>query len=173
VAFYYLCRGIDERSVAEETSVKSISREHTFNADSFDREEWQKTLHALSEDIARRARQQDVKGQTVFITYRTPDFRRHTRQRTLLQPTNVAKLIYEKGLEILHQIQERSLRLIGIGISGLYEEVQTNLFEEPAITKKLEISEYVADSIRRKFGDSALKKGLEIDGKKNCQNRSN
>ncbi len=170
VVYYYLSRGIDDRPVGEDGAVKSISREKTFNTDTSDREVWKKTLHALAQDVARRARQYGVKGYTVFLTYRTPDFSRHTRQKSLSDPTNIARVIYEQVLPLLDQVQVFSLRLIGLGITKLDEELQTSLFDVPPITKKLEISEAVADKIRQRFGSNVLRKGLEIDDGKETGN---
>jgi DNA polymerase-4 len=71
---FTLCQGIDDRPVSEESSVSSISREHTFNRDCADRDEWLRVLFILSQDVARQARQAGVKGATVVLTWRRPDF---------------------------------------------------------------------------------------------------
>ena len=166
VSLYYLCRGIDDRSVGDGDAIKSISREHTFNADSRDRAEWKKTLFLLTEDVARRARRYGVKGSTVFLTWRRPDFSRHTRRKSLPLPTNVPKLIYESVLELLECVHESSLRLIGVGITGLDNEFQMDLFAELNSLKTLEISEAVVDRLRARFGPGCIGKGPEIDTKK-------
>jgi nucleotidyltransferase/DNA polymerase involved in DNA repair len=163
--FYYLCRGIDNRPVMQEDSVKSISREHTFNVDCFDRQEWKKTLHQLSQDVARQARAIGVKASTVFLTYRRPDFSRHTRRKSLLEPTNLAKTIYETAILILEELDERCFRLIGVGITGLDQQIQLNLFAVPDSIGPLETCERVVDKINARFGSEVIKKGLEVGGK--------
>ncbi len=163
--FYYLCRGIDNRPVMQEDSVKSISREHTFNVDCFDRREWKKTLHQLSQDVARQARAIGVKASTVFLTYRRPDFSRHTRRKSLLEPTNLAKTIYETAILILEELDERCFRLIGVGITGLDQQIQLNLFAVPDSIGPLETCERVVDKINARFGSEVIKKGLEVGGK--------
>lgn len=164
-SYYYLCRGIDDRLVMEDCSVKSISREHTFNVDSFNKDEWKRTLHLLSQDVARRARQKGVKANTVFLTYRTPDFNRHTRRKTICEPTNLAKIIYDNVIDLLDNIDIRCVRLIGVGITGLDDQIQTSLFEKNSLSDTLEASERAVDSIISRFGTDVIKKGLEVNTK--------
>ncbi|HEX3019634.1 MAG TPA: DNA polymerase IV [Chitinispirillaceae bacterium] len=162
VSFYYLCRGIDHRPVINENSVKSISREHTFNVDSFDKQEWKKVLHALAQDVARQARYHGVKASTIFLTYRRPDFSRHTRRQSIAEPTSLARTIYEISTEILDSLDERCFRLIGVGITGLNQQFQTDLFHSLQATETLEASEMAVDKINARFGAGVIKKGLEI-----------
>ncbi len=162
VAFYYLCRGIDNRPVIQENSIKSISREHTFNADCFDRQEWEKTLHRLSQDVARQARDIGEKASTIFLTYRRPDFSRHTRRKSLLEPTNLAKTIYDTAISILEELDERCFRLIGVGVTGLAQQIQLNLFSAPDSSDPLETCERAVDKINARFGSEVIKKGLEV-----------
>jgi len=160
--FYYLCRGIDNRPVMQEDSVKSISREHTFNVDCFDRQEWKKTLHYLSQDVARQARSIGVKASTVFLTYRRPDFSRHTRRKSLMVPTNLAKTIYDTAIGMLEELDERCFRLIGVGITGLDSQIQLNLFAASDSIDPLETCERAVDKINARFGSEVIKKGLEV-----------
>ena len=125
---FALCRGIDDREVSSGEEMKSISREHTFNVDSRDREAWKRKIFELSQDVARQARAAEVKGGTVVLIYRKSDFSKHTKRKPLATSTNAAKFIYEAGLALLDGIEERALRLIGVGITGLDNDEQTDLF---------------------------------------------
>ena len=164
-ALYNLARGIDHRPVSSSDGSKSISREHTFPSDSSDRAEWQTTLYTLTQDVAKRARAGGVKGSTVFITWRRPDFTRHNRQKTLHPPTNVAKFIFEEAFGLLKEIREPALRLLGIGISGLDEPLQTDLFESADKRVQWEESEKAVDSLTSRFGTAVIKKGRELHGR--------
>lgn len=168
VTLFYLCRGIDEREIETVYHAKSISREHTFNVDSSDRNEWEKMLFILSQDVSRRARHGNVKGKTIVLTYRKTDFSRYSRRITLQQPINIAKLIYEHACALLRQVKEQSIRLIGVGLTGFDEIVQTSLFENETDTKDWEFSEQAIDKITSRFGENIIVKGREIvTGKKN------
>jgi DNA polymerase IV len=163
---YALCRGIDDRPVEEGGAAKSISREHTFNRDSPDREAWKSTLFSLAQDVARRARSEGVKGSTVVLAYRCADFSRHTKRRPLVCPTNAAKFIYEGALGLLDGVREKALRLIGLGITGLDNDEQTDLFAGQGAAASLEKAEAALDAITEKFGDKVIGKGREMGKKK-------
>jgi DNA polymerase-4 len=157
-----LARGIDDRPVGDDGSIKSISREHTFNVDSPDREAWKGILFSLSQDVARQARQQGVKARTVVLVYRRTDFSRHSSRKPLVYPTNTAKLVYEGVSDLLEGIREKALRLIGVGITGFEEEQQTNLFAGEKQAVALEKAEEVLDKVVEKFGEKVIGKGREM-----------
>jgi DNA polymerase-4 len=173
---YELSHGVDDRPVGGEGTAKSISREHTFNTDSPDRSEWQKVLFDLSQDVARHAREQGVRGATVVLTWRSSDFFRHSKRTTLSCPTDLAKFIFKEACTLLQDILEPKLRLIGVGITGLESEFQLDLFEQEEKSNALEISERAADMIVKRFGQDAIVKGSELParkggGKKGARNR--
>jgi DNA polymerase-4 len=163
---YELCRGIDERPVAEEREARSISREHTFNEDSPDREAWKRVIFSLAQDVARQARSAGIKGSTVVLIYRKTDFSKHTKRKPLVYPTNVAKFIYEGALDLLAGVHEKVLRLIGVGLTGLDEQLQTDLFAQEPKAAALEVAEAVVDRITQKYGDEVIGKGREMGRKK-------
>jgi nucleotidyltransferase/DNA polymerase involved in DNA repair len=167
---YALCRGIDDRPVAEERETRSISREHTFNEDSPDREAWKRVIFSLAQDVARSARSAGLKGSTVVLIYRKTDFSKHTKRKPLAYPTNVAKFIYEGALDLLGGVHEKALRLIGVGLTGLDEQVQTDLFAQERTAKALEVSETTVDLIVKRFGPTAIAKAREIKPAKHIEN---
>jgi DNA polymerase-4 len=169
ISLYHLCRGIDERPVHTDETCRSISREHTFAADSSDTQKWRDLLFDLTQDVSRRARKYGIRGSTVFIIWRRPDFSRHTRRKTLPRQTNVAKLIFEGALALLGEIREPSLRLLGVGLSGLDSPLQTDLFAEESGMRRWEASEAAMDELAGRFGRKVIKKGSEI--RKSTANR--
>jgi DNA polymerase-4 len=162
-----LCRGVDDRPLGGEGAAKSISREYTFNKDSPDREAWKCVLFSLAQDVARRARCAGAKGSTVVLIYRKADFSKHTKRKTLAFPTNVARFIYKNALELLTQVQEKALRLIGVGLTGLGSEEQTDLFAQEPRTAALEVAEAAMDRITERFGAEVIGKGRDINHKNN------
>jgi DNA polymerase IV len=163
---YALSRGIDDRPVNEAGEAKSISREHTFNVDSRDREAWKRVLFSLAQDVAHRARRDGAKGATVVLIYRKTDFSKHTKRSRLACPANVAKFIYEGAVGLLDEVHEKALRLIGIGLTGLDEQLQTDLFAREPATVALEVAEAAVDRIAQKYGDAVIGKGREMGRKK-------
>lgn len=171
ISLYNLCRGIDLRDIEEHEKAKSISREHTFNKDSIDTEEWYRTILSLSRDVSKRARKSNQKGKTIVLTYRTPDFKRFTRRLTLEQPTNLSKYIYENACILLEKeiLRIKGLRLIGVGITNFDKAIQTDLFENGTKTKAWNASEEAMDIISEHFGKDAIfraREATEINKKK-------
>jgi hypothetical protein len=101
-----------------------------------------------------------VKGRTVVLVYRRTDFSRHSKRMPLAYATNVARFIFEAALVLLDAVEERALRLIGVGLTGLDDELQTDLFSGEAAA--IEKAEAAADTIARKFGREIIGKGREI-----------
>jgi DNA polymerase-4 len=159
---YALCRGIDSRTVGPAEQTKSISREHTFNKDCADRSEWQSVLLSLTDDVARQARSEGLRGRTVFLTFRKPDFSRHTRRATQDQSVGTAKEIYEIVLRLLDEAAKtnKKFRLIGVGVTNFSETMQTNLFGSTA-NEAWEVSETAMDGILARYGDTAIFRGGE------------
>ena len=161
--FYDLCRGRDERPVASSGAPKSVSRETTFEHDCGDVRIWKQTLHELCADVARSCRRQALRGQTVFLTFRTADFTRATRQRKMAEPVCTADPIYKTVCSLLDKevFPGNVLRLIGAGVSDFVNEAQLSLFDSEA-AQKSEHSASAMDALCRKFGDKAVRLGREI-----------
>src|SRR5262249_61606284 len=85
-------RGIDPTPVGGGDPAKSVSHEHTFDVDTNDWEEIERTLLGLSEGVARRLRKGDVKAGTVAVKVRGSKFTTLPRQRSLPPPTDHADL---------------------------------------------------------------------------------
>jgi DNA polymerase IV len=166
--FYDLCRGIDTREVTLPETAKSISREYTFNQDSSDPLAWKSILLNLSDDVARQARKERLKGRTVFFTYRKSDFSRHTRRSTLNIPTNISHDIYGIATQLLEKVSKsiKKFRLIGVGLTNFSNVMQTNLFEQADKSHAWELSEAARDAIEKKFGDKSIFRASETQGSK-------
>ncbi len=162
-SLYFLSRGVDERSVETPDTLKSISREHTFRTDSSDRDDWRRVLLHLSEDVARRARRYGLKGSTVYLSYRLPDFSRHSKRMPLPCPCDVTKIIYEHSIKLLSLLQIRSLRLIGVGICDFSRDHQLDLFNSQEEIQTLESAERAVDTLLERFGSGSVTRGSEID----------
>lgn len=163
-ALYDLSRGIDKREVvSDEIAAKSLSREHTFQKDTYDRDLLERTLLGLAQDVAHRAREAGTKGRTVYLTFRLSDFTRHTRRRTLGEPTWLGKRVYEQVRELLDEIPRgQAVRLIGVGLTGFDTAVQTDLFGS-ADESDWERSEQTVDTLARKFGDNVVVRARQLE----------
>lgn len=153
-------RGQDERPVRTEREIKSISQEVTFSHDIHEDKAIEKTLTKLSTKVGRRLREKTLAGTTVKLKIRWPDFTTLTRQVTLPNPTNQDSEIIEAALGLLRKIRKsgQTVRLIGVGVSGLGEPIRQLELWEDGSQKELKLQEAL-DELKEKYGDKAIKRG--------------
>lgn len=119
--------GQDEDPVKTERSPKSISAETTFPTDISEPTELRETLNRLASNVAGQLSRKEVKGRTVTVKLRLSDFTTLTRQTTLNRSTNLESEVAETGWRLLEAelTPGRSLRLLGVGMSGFNEPVSS------------------------------------------------
>ncbi|MGL6016819.1 MAG: DNA polymerase IV, partial [Selenomonadaceae bacterium] len=151
-----LAHGRDEREVEPERATQSIGNEVTFAQDLTQQAQAECELLALAEKVGWRLRQAGVKARTVTLKIRTASFRTITRSRTLPDPTNFDRELYQTALDLYRQTAiGEGIRLLGITGSSLLLHEQESLFGIDDKQKKL----YQAvDSLKVRFGDSIITK---------------
>ncbi|WP_319762829.1 DNA polymerase IV [Maridesulfovibrio sp.] len=160
--------GIDPTPVTEGGAMKSSSAENTFGEDVSDIHTLKTLLLKQSERIAADIRRNGLKGRTVTLKIKFPDFRQITRSRTLDSRTSHAGTIYKTGCKLLdEELPLGPVRLIGIGISNFEERSrQLSLLddpEKPQENKKLEQLDKAIDQARNKFGSNILTRGRLLE----------
>jgi DNA polymerase IV len=129
-------RGMDPGILEERRKSHSVSNETTFEQDSSDPEIIRQSLLELSHEVAFRLIEAGETGCTVFIKLRFSDFSSTTAQKTLVQPVSSAEQLYTVARELLEKRYAggEKIRLIGVGVSGVYCEtggLQQELFADP------------------------------------------
>jgi len=123
-------RGVDPRPL-EVSSVRiSISHEETFARDIDDRERLHDEIRGMAESVAEHLRNRGQVARTVTTKLRYPDFSIRTRSTSLPMGTAEAARIGELACALLDRaLRDRPgpLRLVGVGVSGLTEDVQLSL----------------------------------------------
>jgi DNA polymerase-4 len=161
-----LSRGIDDRSVDPARETKSVSSETTFSEDIASLKALEKVLWSLSEKVSARLKTSALSGATVQLKLKTADFRLRTRARSLGEPTQLAARIFAAGRDLLaREIDGTKFRLIGIGVSNIdvAEKADSNDFIDLKAQRTKE-AEQAIDKVRKKFGKTAVVKGLVFDG---------
>jgi len=130
-----LACGIDETPLHGEAESKSISREVTFPFDVVETREIEKEVRRLARDVVSQLQDESLVCRTVRIKVRYPDFRTITRQTRLGSGTDSIHLIEALAMHLLRdrtRLDERGIRLIGVGVGNLSEtrERQLSLFQE-------------------------------------------
>ncbi len=155
---YAMARGLDDRPVGEEETVKSVSNEHTFDTDVTDAELLVDTLMVLAEKVAHRLRQQNIRGKTIHLKLRYFNFRTLTRSRTLPIYTALTEEIFTVARELLESNwdYQTPVRLLGVGVSHLVSEQQVQLSIWDVENEKKLKAEKVLDELQQKFGPMGL-----------------
>lgn len=155
--------GIDPRPVEPYTEPKSESAENTFARDTADLEELSVWLLRQAERVGRNLRARGLAGRTITLKLKDADFTQKTRSRTLQQPTNLTRVIYETALELLgERRQERPLRLIGVGVSHFEAGArQLSLLPDPEdpVNGREAALDAALDALRGKFGNRTVVRG--------------
>jgi DNA polymerase-4 len=147
--------GVDPSPVTGDAEAKSVSHEHTFDVDTSDIDEIERTLLALAEGVATRLRAGGVRAATVQVKVRDSAFRTVTRQRTLAEPTDLAEPIWHVALDLARpEILGRRIRLVGVGAHGLGEPAQLGLFAPDDDRRRKAVE--ATDAVRRRFGERAV-----------------
>jgi DNA polymerase-4 len=128
-----LSRADDDRPVVAEREAKSVSVEDTFADDVTDRARLEAVVERMARRVADRLRRGQLSGRTVTLKIRYHDFETHTRSTTLAGPTDSPTILARNAQALLAATDlGGGLRLVGVGVSGLADWVQDDLFDSDA-----------------------------------------
>ena len=152
--------GIDERPVGDDDGVKSVSNERTFFDYLEDKDELLAVVRALALKVARRLRQSGLTGKTVRVKLRWADYTTITRQVTLPQPTNHDSVIFghARDLVLANWKAGKKVRLVGVGVSSLEEDIQQLSLFDHDFQKERELLKAI-DGLQERFGADIIRKG--------------
>ena len=131
-AVYALARAEDDRPVMADREAKSVSVEDTFDTDIVDAALLSAVVDRMSRRVADRLARDRVSGRTITLKVRRHDFSTHTRSVTLPGPTDDGRAIARLATRLLAELDTSDgLRLLGVGVSGLADWIQDDLFTGP------------------------------------------
>jgi DNA polymerase-4 len=120
-----LANGRDARRIVTESREKSIGHENTFGTDVGDLDTLRREFLRLSGRVGERLRTHAMIARTVSIKVRFSDFRTITRSRTLAEPTNVGRRLFEEAWDVFGalnlDVRQTPLRLIGVRAEQLLD----------------------------------------------------
>ncbi|WP_339699790.1 DNA polymerase IV [Algoriphagus aquimarinus] len=124
IHYFNIVRGIHLSEVQPHRIRKSLSAENTFEKDLLAMEDLLSELKQICDELIKRIKKSGIKGRTVTLKIKFSDFTQQTRSKTQEQYPD-EELIWEIAQELLAQEPfEKSIRLLGLGISNL------NIIEE-------------------------------------------
>lgn len=157
--------GVDDSPVSrsyERQKIKSVGNGMTFKRDLAGIDDIKTAILALSDTVAGRLRKYEMKCQGVKVDIRDPMFKTISRQKQLPLPTNLAEEIGNGALELIRKSWNlkdpiRMLTITGISLTDEQEAEQLSFFAADQKDRgKSETIERTLDSIRRKYGGSAI-----------------
>ncbi|WP_078894728.1 DNA polymerase IV [Streptomyces sp. NRRL S-1022] len=130
-ALYAMALARDERPVVAERETKSVSVEDTYDVDIHDRLRVGLEVQRLADRCVRRLREAGLSGRTIVLKVRRYDFSTLTRSETLRGPTDDPAVIREAAARLLDSVDTTGgVRLLGVGVSGLADYTQEDLFAQ-------------------------------------------
>jgi DNA polymerase-4 len=162
---FRLAHGVDAREISAARETKSVSSETTFERDIADFRSLELILWSLVEEVSARLKAKDLSGATVTLKLKTADFKIRTRARSLDSPTQLAQRIFAAARGLLeHEADGTKFRLLGVGLSALDGADQA----DPAdlVDGRAALAEHAVDSVRARFGDDAVVRGLAFERRK-------
>ncbi|MFE0696200.1 DNA polymerase IV [Streptomyces sp. NPDC058869] len=135
---YRMALGLDDRPVVAERDAKSVSVEDTFDVDLHDRVRVRAEVERLAVRCVERLRAADRSGRTVVLKVRRYDFSTLTRSETLRGPTDDPTVVREAAGRLLESVDTTGgVRLLGVGVTGLADYTQEDLFAQAADAREL------------------------------------
>jgi DNA polymerase-4 len=148
--------GLDARTVQTRAEEKSIGHEVTFETDVVNPEIVRRELLRLAGMVAVRLRRGGLVGRTVVLKLRFGDFTTITRSRTLADPTDLGRKIYDEIVEIYDALEVRDarIRLVGVRAEQLGEAGgQQALWDDHEDWRD---AEDVMDAVSARFGRGSV-----------------
>ncbi|MEU2157016.1 DNA polymerase IV [Streptomyces sp. NPDC019396] len=132
-SLFRMALGHDDRPVVAERDAKSVSVEDTFDVDLHDRVRIRTEVERLADRCVRRLRESRHSGRTIVLKVRRFDFSTLTRSETLRGPTDDPSVVREAAARLLDAVDTTGgVRLLGVGVSGLADYTQEDLFAQAA-----------------------------------------
>ena len=151
-----LSRGIDPRRVTSDTEGKSIGHEVTFEVDVSDADVLRRELLRQAAQVAERLRADALVSRTVVLKLRYADFTTITRSRTLAEPTDLGRRLYDEVRSVYDSVGAHApVRLIGVRAEQLSPsgEAQPGLWETDEGWREAELA---IDGVSERFGHGVV-----------------
>ncbi|WP_044935806.1 DNA polymerase Y family protein [Pseudobutyrivibrio sp. LB2011] len=175
IHFHNYANGIDDSPVLQEAEdAKGYSAETTVEEDLVDIEAINRLLLAQTDVVAARMRADEGKCRCIGVTFRNLDFVNKSHQKKLPEATDVTDIIFETAKQLIRESWHgEPLRLLGLSLSDIERDgfEQMSLFQDENKEKRKALDSTL-DSIRGKYGNSAVQRASTIDTSKNINRRN-
>jgi DNA polymerase-4 len=161
-----LAMGDDPRDVETDREAQSIGHEETLEFDIRGKQAVLPLLLRAADRVAERLRANGLVAAGVRVKLKTARFRLMTRQARLRSSTAASKPIFLAARRLLDAFPwDEPLRLVGLAAFDLESDeapLQGALFHRDADKRNVDLDRAL-DSVRARFGDTAVRRASEID----------
>lgn len=161
--------GIDPSPVlAEPEEAKGYSISTTLEEDVVKAEQAYKVLLALSDSVTARIRADGAKAYCVAVSIRDNTFKTRSHQRSLMDPTDISKEVYQISKQLFAELWDEytPLRLLGISLTNITKEetAQMSLFPDENRDRSRKLDK-AYDAINKKFGSATIQRASSMESK--------
>lgn len=166
----------DSEVLSEPAKLKGVGNSTTLAEDALTSEEAHKVLLSLSESVGRRLRASHQLAGLVCTEIKYNTFRNVSHQTLLEIPSASTDVIYKESSRLFDELWDGTpIRLLGVRTAKLVEEggpVQLSLFDYASpVSEKQKRLDAALDSIRKRYGNDAVKRGSLLDSPDSSQER--
>jgi DNA polymerase IV len=161
-----LANGRDERRVVPDVPEKSVGAEETFAQDVADRVVLRRELLRLVDRATAALRCRSLRGRTIALKIRYPDFTTITRSRTLADPTDSAHGVFAVAADLLDANLPcgAAVRLLGVRVEQLVRGAGAEpLTLDGGNAANWPDVERAVDAARSRFGSAAVSPATLLD----------
>jgi len=150
-----------------EDAVKSVGNSTTTVRDLKDEEDVKTVMRVLCESVARRLREQGLRGRLVTVSVRDNELHSFTRQRKMAACTDISSEILQYAMALFRENYEwqRGIRSLGVSVGDFDVDFceQFDFAKTVENREKQERLEVTMDGLRRRFGNFCVQRAFQLE----------
>ncbi|MBQ9228093.1 MAG: DNA polymerase IV [Eubacterium sp.] len=147
--------------------VKSVGNSTTTVRDLKDEEDVKTVMRVLCESVARRLREQGLKGKTITISVRDNALSSFTRQCKMPACTDVSDELLHYAMQLFRENYEweRGIRSLGVSVNGFDSDCYDQLDLDGTVERRdrQERLEQAVDRLRERFGNFCVQRAFQLE----------
>ena len=153
--------------------IKSVGNGITAPRDLMNEEDIKSVQYVLAESVARRLREQGLKGRVVSIGIRDKNLFSFTRQSKLSSATNDTRKLQSTALKLFNSNYSFEtmppVRALTVSVSELCDEndsFQLDMFEDNELAERLDRLNHAVDGLKNRFGSDCVRQAFLLKDEK-------
>ena len=153
--------------------IKSVGNGITAPRDLMNEEDIKSVQYVLAESVARRLREQGLKGRVVSIGVRDKNLFSFTRQSKLSSATNDTRKLQSTALKLFNSNYSFEtmppVRALTVSVSELCDEndsFQLDMFEDNELAERLDRLNHAVDGLKDRFGSDCVRQAFLLKDQK-------